>query len=100
MNQPTSDAVALMRYDANKKSTGVTYLLWFFLGGFGTHRFYLGYTGSAIAILLITIVGVFLIFPLIVSGIWLLVDLFIIPSMTRKVNMGIAASVSSGQFVL
>jgi len=24
------------------KSTGITYLLWFFFGGFGAHKFYLG----------------------------------------------------------
>ncbi|MFG0283865.1 MAG: TM2 domain-containing protein [Phycisphaerales bacterium JB039] len=29
------------------KSTTVAYLLWFFLGGFGAHRFYLGKTRSA-----------------------------------------------------
>ena len=35
--RPTDDAVAMMRYDANKKSVIVTYLLWFFLGWFGGH---------------------------------------------------------------
>lgn len=30
------------------KSPTVAYLLWFFLGGFGAHRFYMGRTGSAI----------------------------------------------------
>jgi len=29
------------------KSAAVAYLLWFFLGGFGAHRFYMGRTGSA-----------------------------------------------------
>ncbi len=39
------------------KSIGASYLLWFFLGYLGGHRFYLGRKGSAIAILLLTIIG-------------------------------------------
>ena len=38
---------AEMLYHANAKSTGIAYLLWFFLGGLGVHRFYLGRGGSA-----------------------------------------------------
>lgn len=67
-----------------KKSTGVAYLLWLFLGGFGAHRFYLGKTGSAIAQLILVIGGVLLsaviigLPMLVVGGIWLLVDAFLI----------------------
>ncbi|MHC5113700.1 MAG: TM2 domain-containing protein [Planctomycetota bacterium] len=32
----------------NNKSTGVAYLLWFFLGCWGGHRFYLGRKGSGL----------------------------------------------------
>jgi len=67
-----------------QKSTGVAYLLWFFLGGFGGHRFYLGKTGTAVTQLIITIVGVFTLIPFIVKGIWLLVDLFLIPGIIRE----------------
>lgn len=67
-----------------QKSTGVAYLLWFFLGGFGGHRFYLGKSGTAVAQLIITIVGFFTLIPLIVTGIWLLVDLFLIPGIIRE----------------
>jgi TM2 domain-containing protein len=35
-------ASVMMRYDANKKSMTVSYLLWFFLGMLGAHRFFLG----------------------------------------------------------
>jgi hypothetical protein len=35
-------ASTMMRYDANKKSMVVSYLLWFFLGMLGAHRFFLG----------------------------------------------------------
>jgi TM2 domain-containing membrane protein YozV len=68
----------------SKKSTVVAYLLWFFLGGFGGHRFYLGKTGTAIVQLVITIIGCFTLFPLIISGIWLLIDAFLIPSIVRE----------------
>ena len=67
-------------------------LLCFFLGGFGAHRFYVGKTGTAIAQLLMTIIGVVL--SLILVGyflvaavcIWVLVDLImiIIGSFTDK----------------
>lgn len=35
-------------YDANKKSKLVAYLLWFFLGAFGAHRFYTRQALSAV----------------------------------------------------
>ena len=53
-----------------QKSTGTAYLLWFFLGGFGAHRFYLGKTGTAVTQLIITLIGCFTLFPLIITGIW------------------------------
>lgn len=72
------------------KSTGVAYLLWFFLGGFGGHRFYLGKTGTAVTMLIITLIGVVtsvvgvgLLF-LAVTGIWVLVDAFLIPGMVAN----------------
>ena len=52
------DAQVSMQYDANKKSGVVAYLLWFFVGMFGGHRFYLGSTGPAIAQLVITLVSI------------------------------------------
>ena len=67
-------------------------LLCFFLGGFGAHRFYVGKTGTAIAQLLLTIIGVVLSIILVgyflvaAVGIWVLVDLImiIIGSFTDK----------------
>ena len=67
-------------------------LLCFFLGGFGAHRFYVGKTGTAIAQLLLTIIGVVLSIILVgyflvaAVGIWVLVDLImiIIGSFTHK----------------
>ena len=75
------------RLSNEKKSTGVAYLVWFFLGSLGVHRFYLGRTGSGVAMLLLTVFGVMTVyfvigaFLLIGVGIWLLVDAFLIPGM-------------------
>jgi TM2 domain-containing membrane protein YozV len=66
------------------KSTFAAYALWFLFGGFAAHRFYLGHTGSAIAMLLITVVGVFTLFPLIITAVWVIVDAFLIPGMVQQ----------------
>lgn len=74
------------------KDVGVAYLFFLFLGGFGAHRFYLGRAGSAVVLLLLWLIGWMLSFfligvPLVIAaGIWLLVDLFLIPSMVREEN--------------
>ena len=52
----------------------IAILLAFFLGAFGVHRFYLGYNTTGIAMLIITLVGFVTFFPLIIVGIWALVD--------------------------
>lgn len=64
------------------KNIVVAYLLCIFLGDLGIHRFYLGRKGSAIAqlILTVTVIG------LIVSGVWKIVDLFLIPGIIRENN--------------
>lgn len=86
-----ASARAHMMYDANKKSTGVAYLLWFFLGGFGAHRFYLGATGTAVAQLLLLLLGWLPLFlGWVLLGIWLFVDLFLIPGIAREHNMRLA----------
>jgi len=99
MNNPSTQ---IMIYDANKRSVGVAYLLWFFLGGLGGHRFYVGKTGSAVAILVLTGLGILLsfvgvgVFLLAVVGIWVLVDAFLIPGWIRAKNTLLAASLSGG----
>ena len=69
----SGDARALMLYEANKKTTTVSFLLWFFLGLLGAHNFYLKRTGCAVGqlILSLTIVGVW------VTIIWIIVDAFL-----------------------
>ncbi|MDB5601129.1 MAG: hypothetical protein JWN71_3173 [Xanthobacteraceae bacterium] len=89
----SGDARAMMMFEANKKSMPVSYLLWFFLGGFGGHRFYNGKTGSAVAQLLLTIFGILLLFAyglglllLFPVWIWVLVDAFLIPGWVKNQN--------------
>jgi TM2 domain-containing membrane protein YozV len=83
-----------MHFEANKKSLGVAYLLWFFFGGFGGHRFYAGRTQSAVImlgtviathVLALTVSAAFYMVGLII-GIWILADAFLIPGMIREHN--------------
>ena len=57
-NNIGSDAQSMMLFEANKKSVGVTYLLWFFLGGVGGHRFYSGKSGSGAVMLILMLIGI------------------------------------------
>jgi TM2 domain-containing membrane protein YozV len=66
------------------KETWVAYLLWFFFGLLGVHKFYLGKIGWGILYLLTG--GIFLI------G-WL-IDLFTIPSQVRQYNDGLLAGIA------
>lgn len=88
----SADTQAMMAFESNKKSAGVAYLLWFFTGGVGGHRFYMGRIGSAVTQLILAILGwttvwfgVGLVF-LIPLGIWLLVDAFTLGGMVAKHN--------------
>ena len=64
----------------NAKSKMAAGLLGIFLGQFGVHNFYLGYTGKAVAQLLLTIFGYILaifiigIFMVAAAGIWGLIE--------------------------
>jgi TM2 domain-containing membrane protein YozV len=79
--------------DQGQKSIGVAYLLLIFVGATGAHRFYLGRTGSAVAMLVLWLVGlvtsliVIGIFLLVAVSIWQLVDLFLIPGIIRAASL-------------
>lgn len=74
---------------ATERSVLLAYILWFFLGQLGIHRFYTGRIGSGIAQLVLSVVGwatTWLLFGwglLIILWIWLFIDIFLIPSMCR-----------------
>ena len=79
------DKIALQEqlFEENRKSVGLAYLLWFFFGGLGVHRFYTGNTKSALVRLALTIsiIG----FPIMLL-LWL-IDLFLIPGLVHDRNM-------------
>ena len=91
--------------DRRRKSTGVTYALWFFMSWLGLHKFYLGRIATGVVyvvapwiLILVFLVGFVMAesnpeaggatavlsgLALIVYGLWWFVDLFTIP---RQVN--------------
>jgi len=76
-------AMAEVAAISQQKSVGLAYVLWFFLGALGIHKFYLGKVGMGIAY----------IFTLGFLGIGLLIDLFTLPKQTRDANMLLRARV-------
>ena len=76
----------------NGKSLIVAYVLWFFLGIFGVHRFYLGRVKSGLWMLGLTAVGYLLtiliigILPLIAVGFWWCIDAYFTYKITNEVN--------------
>jgi TM2 domain-containing membrane protein YozV len=87
----SNDARVLMLYEANKKTALVAYLLWFFLGLFGAHNFYLGRTGVAVTQLILSLILV----GMIITIFWVLVDAFLIPSWVRRQNNLLAAQLGA-----
>ena len=78
-----------------EKSLAVAYILWFFLGGFSAHRFYLGAYASAgmqfglifFAFAASMLGGAFVGlggFLVVIWSLWLVIDLFLIPGVRRK----------------
>ena len=72
--------------DKKKKSTVVLWLLWFFLGGLGGHRYYLGKIKTGVAQTL-TLGGL---------GIWALIDAFRITGMLKKENEKLESEIIKG----
>jgi TM2 domain-containing membrane protein YozV len=87
----SNDTRVLMLYEANKKTALVAYILWFFLGLFGAHNFYLERTGVAVAQLILSLIIV----GLVITIIWVLVDAFLIPGWVRRQNNLLAAQLGA-----
>lgn len=74
-------------YAPQRRSIVIAYVLWFFLGQLGVHRFYCGKTASGIFQLILAIIGwatvaIFIgYFFLGLLGLWLIIDIFLVPSM-------------------
>jgi len=86
------------QYDIEKKSLVVAYVLWFFLGYVGAHRFYLGRPLSGVIMLALSAVTLLLTlvsfgvlgFLWFVVGLWWLIDVLLIPGMAAGRNSRIA----------
>jgi len=87
----SADTRAMMLFEANKKTALVAYILWFFVGLFGGHNFYLNRKGVAIAqlILSVTILG------MLITLVWVLVDAFLIPGWIRRQNNALATQLGA-----
>lgn len=91
-NVTKDELKAIMNMSIGSKSLVLAYVLWFFLGAFGIHRFYLGKTVSGIIMLMLTLVGVAtsmlgigLIFLFIVA-VWWMLDALLIFLASKKAN--------------
>ncbi len=61
-----------INHDPNAKSKVVAGILGILLGSLGVHNFYLGYTGKALAQVLLTVLSCFILSP--VTAIWGLIE--------------------------
>ena len=93
------------QYDIEKKSLLVAYVLWFFLGYIGAHRFYLGRPVGGVIMLALSAVTLLLTFVSfgvlgflwVVVGLWWLIDALLIPGIAAGRNTRIADRVFSGR---
>jgi len=93
--------LALLESEMQKrrKSVGLAYVLWIFLGTFGIHKFYTGQKNMGILYLVLTITGIITsfigigLFVLAAVGILLLIDLFTLPGQVAKANEAAEAEI-------
>lgn len=98
------DSRELLLLESEVKNKGknmvIAYLLWWFVGIFGGHRFYLGKTGSAIAQLIISIFS-FLTMIIIIGfitiigvAIWVIVDAFLVHQWVKEHNIELEENIA------
>lgn len=91
---PNCSARLVEAADVSPKSRLATALFAFFLGSFGAHRFYIGKTGSAVAMLALTILGWITVWFavgiafFVIVGIWVLVDFIFAVAGSMKDSQG------------
>ncbi len=87
-----TDATVMMAFQVRKKDTLVAFLLWWFLGTVGGHRFYCNRSGSGAAMLVIAVLSVPLCYVcvgfigLLAIFIWWIVDAFCISAWVQQHN--------------
>jgi len=88
-----------MRYDANKKSTITAYILWFFIGACGAHRFYCNQKRAKIMLIGTITSSVLCSFTIGLIGIaffsaWALIDAFFIHKWIAEYNNKLIDSIN------
>lgn len=82
----------LQREFEKRKKTDVIFGWWFFLGGLGAHRFYLGHYGYGAAMLVQTLT-----LGILTGGVttlvWVIIDLFLMWKARREVNHRIESEI-------
>lgn len=92
-----------MLYDAGKRSIAAAYVLWFFFGWLGAHRFYLGRKLSGLLMVALAAVAWYRIIAVEGAGLlafiflalWVLIDAALIPSIARSANLQSAQALSA-----
>ena len=74
---PATDAQTMMAYETHKKDMVIAYLLWYFLGVFGGHRFYFRQPG--LGVLYFLTFGIF--------GLGVIADMIRMPYMVQRYNL-------------
>ncbi|MCJ2144584.1 TM2 domain-containing protein [Methylobacterium sp. E-066] len=84
MTATTQEKILIEQRVANEgPSVVLAYVLWFFLGFFSAHRFYLGRTCTAILQIVLNCI--------VVGLVWLVIDLFLIPGLVRAKQASLRA---------
>lgn len=93
----------MIRFEAEKKSAGLAFVLCWILGNFGAHRFYMN-KPHAVTKLIIMLISIPLIFlfcigyiGILAMSIWSLVDLFYISGWVKEYNTALLTKIQSGQ---